>query len=869
MTEELISFKEKPNTKEELNELLNPTIKKWFFSKFKEFSLPQLYGVYEVHSRNNVLISAPTGATKTLTSFLSILNELVDLSEKGFLENKIYCIYISPLKALNNDIFKNLVEPLEEIEKINGKNLGIKVAVRTGDTTQAERAIMLKKVPHILITTPESIALLLSSIKFRENLKNVDWIIVDEIHALAENKRGVHLSLSLERLQRLNSGMCRIGLSATIEPLVEIAKFLAGNERKCKIINVQFIKQLDLKVLSPLPDLIDTSFIDLNKETYNLLDKLIQEHKTTLIFTNTRSGTERVVHHLKTKFPNKYTKIDDNDSGKVESLIGAHHGSLSKEHRFQIEDALRKGKLRVVVCSTSLELGIDIGYIDLVICLGSPKSIARLKQRIGRSAHRLHATTKGRIIVLDRDDLVECSVMSKNAIEHKIDRVHIPNNCLDVLAQQIFGIALEEVIDLNELYKLIKKSYCYRNLDKNDFDNVIKYLSGEFSTLEDRNVYAKIWVNENKIGKRGKMARVIYMTNSGTIPDESNVKVKINDYSVGTVEEEFLEKLKKGDIFVLGGNTYEFKFSRGTVAQVVSAEGKRPTVPSWFSEMLPLSFDLANEVGRFRHLMEQKLKTQTREEIIKFINEFLYLDKNAAEAIYNYFKEQYNFLEIPHYKKILIENYKDEKGKMYVIFHTLYGRRVNDALSRSLAYIIGLTQHRDVEISFNDNGFYLSYEKNVNVIKAFNSLKTKELKRVLEFAIDKSEVLKRRFRHCAMRSLMILREYKGRRKRVGRQQVSSMILMSAVKRISNDFVILKEARREIMEDLMDIENTLKILDEKEKGNLEIKEVNSVIPSPFALNLIVQGYSDILKMEDRIEFLKRMHKMILAKISIKK
>ena len=226
---ELITYKEKPNTQKELEQILNPTIKKWFFSRFKEFSLPQLYGVYEVHSRNNVLISAPTGATKTLTAFLSVLNELVDLAEKNLLENKIYCIYISPLKALNRDIYTNLVEPLKEIEKFVGRELPIRVAVRTGDTTQAERAAMLKHIPHILITTPESIALLLSSIKFRENLKNVDWLILDEVHALAENKRGVHLSLSLERLQRLNPGLCRIGLSATIAPLDVVSKFLVLN----------------------------------------------------------------------------------------------------------------------------------------------------------------------------------------------------------------------------------------------------------------------------------------------------------------------------------------------------------------------------------------------------------------------------------------------------------------------------------------------------------------------------------------------------------------------------------------------------------------------------------------------------------------
>ena len=869
MNKELITFKKEPDKDEDLLKLLNPTVRKWFTSKFKEFAPPQKYAVLEIHSRQNVLVSAPTGSGKTLTSFLSILNELVDLAEKNQLENKIYCVYISPLKALNRDIYKNLIEPLKEIEKIAGKELPIRVAVRTGDTTQAERALMLKKVPHILITTPESVALLLSSIKFRENLKNVDWVIIDEAHALAENKRGTHLSLSLERLQRLNPGICRVGLSATVAPIEEIAKFLVGNNRTCKIIDIQFIKQRDLKVISPLPDLIDMNFSNLNKETYNLLDQLIQDHKTTLIFTNTRAGTERVVHHLKTKFPHKYKRIDEKDSTKVESLIGAHHGSLSKEHRFQIEDALRQGKLKAVVCSTSLELGIDIGYIDLVICLGSPKSVARTLQRIGRSGHQLHAVTKGRIIVLDRDDLVECSVMLKDAVENKIDKVHIPKNCLDVLAQQIFGIALEEVIDVDELYKIITQSYSYKDLSKTDFMNVIKYLSGEFSSLEDRYVYAKIWFNDNKIGKRGKMARVIYMTNSGTIPDESSVKVRIGEVAIGTIEEEFLEKLKRGDIFVLGGNTYEFLFSRGTVAQVRNAEGRRPTVPSWFSEMLPLSFDLALDIQRFRMLMAQKIKNYPKQEVIDFINTYLYVDKNAAEAIYNYFKEQNDFLEIPHSKKILIENYQDEKGKKYVIFHTLYGRRVNDVLSRASAYVIGLTQHRDVEISFNDNGFYLSYEKNVNVIKAFNSIKSKDLRKILELAIEKSEILKRRFRHCALRSMMILREYKGHRKRVGRQQVSSMILMTAVRRISNDFIILKEARREIIEDLMDIESAMKIIEEKESGNIEIKETNTLIPSPFAFNLIAQGYSDVLKMEDKVEFLKRMHKLVLAKISIKK
>src|SRR3989344_7416163 len=307
----MITYAEKPYKPEQIKHILNPIINKWFFTRFQEFSLPQLHGVMEIHSRNNILVSAPTGATKTLTAFLSILNELIDSSEKGILENRVYAVYVSPLKALSEDIKVNLTEPLKEMEKIAGKKLHIRVGVRTGDTTASEKAAMLKHPPHILITTPESLAIVLSSIKFKELLNNVEWLIVDEIHALAENKRGVHLSLSVERLQRISSSMTRVGLSATIAPLEEIAKFLVGYEngklRSCKIVDVQFIKNMDLKVLSPVPNLVDMEHVMMHNAMYSLIDDLIQSHMTTLIFTNTRSATERVVHHLKEKFPKKYT----------------------------------------------------------------------------------------------------------------------------------------------------------------------------------------------------------------------------------------------------------------------------------------------------------------------------------------------------------------------------------------------------------------------------------------------------------------------------------------------------------------------------------------------------------------------------------
>lgn len=859
----MVGYMEKAYKPEQIRHILNPLVDKWFFTRFKEFSLPQLYGVMEIHSRNNILVSAPTGATKTLTAFLSILNELIDSSEKGILEERIYCVYVSPLRALSEDIKVNLVEPLKEMEKIAGKKFNIRVGVRTGDTSTSEKAKMLKHPPHIFITTPESLAIVLTSIKFKELLKNVEWLIVDEIHALADNKRGVYMSLSMERLQRISTQLTRVGLSATIAPLEEIARFLVGYEnekiRPCKIVDVQFIKDMDLKVLSPVPNLVDVEHVIMHNSMYSLIDDLIQHHRTTLIFTNTRSATERVVHHLKEKFPKKYAEN-----------IGAHHGSLSKRLRHNIEERLRKGELKVIVSSTSLELGIDIGYIDLVICLGSPKSVARFLQRAGRSGHKLHDTVKARIIVLDRDDLVECAVLVKSAIEKKIDTIHIPRNCLDVLAQQIHGMSLEQRWKARELFSLIRQSYCYNELEWKDFVEILDYLSGKYVSLEDRHIYAKIWYDEEtgEIGRKGKMSRVIYMTNIGTIPEESFITVKVGEEIIGHIDEAFLERLRRGDVFVLGGEKYEFLHAKGMVAYVNASVYRPPTIPSWFSEMLPLSFDLALDIGRFRKLMNEMLcANKEKNEILNFIFSYLYLDKNASESIYEYFYEQFHYAEVPSHSRIIVEHYTEPNSKRRcAIFHTLYGRRVNDCLSRAVAFAVSRAQHRDVEIGISDNGFYVASDKSVNVMHAFNLIKSKELRKVMDIAIEHTEVLRRRFRHCASRAMMILRSYKGHEKRVGRQQVSSMILLNAVKRINPDFCILKEARREVLEDLMDIENTKKLIEGIEQKKVLIKEISTSLPSPFAFNLVLQGFTDIMKIEDKAEFVRRLHEQIMAKIS---
>lgn len=874
----MIKWIDKPNTDEEIFASLHPVVAKWFKEKFGSFCDSQKHAIIPIHHRKNILVSAPTGSGKTLCAFTSILNYLITLAEKYELENKVYCVYVSPLKALSKDIEVNLKEPLAEMEKIAGKEFGIRIATRTGDTTTEEKTAMLKRAPHILITTPESLAIVLSSKKFVNALKAVEFVIVDEVHALA-NKRGVHLSLSLERLNALSViEPVRIGLSATIAPLEEVAKFLVGYKddekpRDCLVADVQFVKKFDLKVLSPVPDLIDTNANEMQKSLYSSIDELIQNHKTTLIFTNTRSATERVINHLKEMFPGRYEAMEE--------TIGAHHSSLSKALRHSVEQRLREGKLKCVVTSTSLELGIDIGYIDLVILLGSPKSVARLLQRTGRAGHKLHNISKGRIVVLDRDDLVECSVMLKEALERKIDKINFPKNCLDVLAQQIFGMALQQKWNIDELFAVVRKSYNYHKLSREDFFSIISYLAAEYAGLERRNVYAKIWYDEKtrEIGKKGKLARMIYMTNIGTIPDEAFANVIIatpydrKDEKIGKIDEAFLERLKKGDVFVLGGSKYEFLYSKGMNAYVNASVYRPPTIPSWISEMLPLSFDLALAIQRFRRLVSEMFDSKKKEDKIKeFIENYCYVDKNSVEAIYNYLYEQYHYTKgkMAHENLLIIERYIDKEEKQYCLVHSLYGRRVNDALSRALAYLVARFGKRDVEVGINDNGFFIASRWPMQIEKALKLLSEKPevLREILEEAIDKTEVFKRRFRHCATRSLMILRSYKGTSKTVGKQQMKSDFLLGAVKKISNDFPILKETKREILEDLMDINNAIQVLKWIKDKKIKVETIITDVPSPFSLNLITQGYADLMKIETKIEFLKRMHKAVMDRIGKK-
>lgn len=892
-----IQFVDEQNASDNLPEEFEPYVKEWFSDSFESLSPPQRHSFQLIHEQENSLICAPTGSGKTLSAFLSTLNELFAAGEEGELDDGIQVLYISPLRALNNDIQRNLEEPLKGIKK-KAEEMGhevpeVRSAVRTGDTTDAEKSKMLEDPPNILITTPESLGILLNSPKFKEHLRTVRYTIVDEIHSLCENKRGVHLSLSLERLQEMaNQDFARIGLSATQAPIDEIAKYLVGyrpeletskkevkgegatvtasnvvepeenDTRGCKIVDVAASKEIDLETVSPVRDLINTPADEVKEAMYDQIHEMVKDHESTIIFTNTRSATERIVNNLKERFPDYY-----------EENIGAHHSSMSRNVRLDVEEKLKSGELEVAVTSTSLELGIDIGSVDLVLQLGSPKGVARGIQRVGRSGHQIGEKAKGKMIVTDRDDAVECSVLTKCAKEDDLDRIQIPTRCLDVLAQHLVGMACEHRWDYGHALNVLRRSYCYQELSEEDYRKVLTYLAGEYE-LEDQNVYRKIWWDhgEELFGRSGKMTRVIYMTNIGTIPDESgyDVYTRGDKEYVGDLEEEFLDRLTKGDIFTLGGSTYKFSYAKGMKVYVDPAPNKAPTVPSWYSERLPLSYDLGIDIGRFRKQVAEQIELGAEaDDIIQWIMHNYYLDENTANSIYRYVEEQQKYVgEVSTHEEITVEKYFDEDGRQNFIFQTIYGRRTHDAIARIMAHLLQKRISSNVGMVIDDNGFILITPRQpINLEKLMEELCNCDLEKELKEAVKKTELMKRRFRHVGGRSLMILRNYQGDSKTVGQQQMKSHFLLSVVRnKHGEDFPMIQETYREIMEDAMDIKHAKEVVEglDSEEISWEVYDQRGA-PSPFSHNLLLQGSTDVVKMEDRKERLQKLHEQVMERI----
>ncbi|MDL5361295.1 ATP-dependent helicase [Halalkalicoccus sp. NIPERK01] len=902
---------------------LSPVVGEWWIDRFGEY-VPQNGGVFTppqreaiplVREGENALICAPTGSGKTLASFTAMIDDLIERDRRDGLENSVYCLYVSPLKSLANDIHRNLDVPLSEItDRLaeRDEDCEVRHAIRHGDTPDSERRRMLRETPHILNTTPETLAILLNSPKFKEKLSTVEYVIVDEIHSLAANKRGTHLSVSLERVEGIaERSPTRIGCSATVEPLDTIAEFLVGYEncetsrvsdtrttnsegrcaslgpraddasrerrdpREYEIVDTRFVREFDLELACPTDDLINTPPEVVQNRFYEGLYDLVSDHENTLVFTNTRSGAERVLQNLRERFG-----YDETDSG-------CHHGSLSKEARQRVEEGLKAGELDVVTTSTSLELGIDMPHVDLVVQVGSPKSVASLLQRVGRAGHQLGRTVTGRVIALDRDELIECAVMLKKAESGFVDRVFVPEGAMDVAAQHVYGMAINGVRPEREVRATLERAYPYREFTDREWESLMRYLTADYEGMEEKNVYAKVWrdtndppdgehhyeeypVGEHLIGKRGRLARVIYMTNVGTIPDSFTCSVftRAENERVGDLDENYLDTLDPGDVFVIGGRRFEFRYRRGSKVYV-DPTSARPTVPTWFSERLPLSYDLGREILTFKRDLLERHEAGGPPAVRNWLRGFP-IDDDSARALARMFDEQIRYAgpeSVSTDTRLAVEEERDRaeyKRRYYV--RSNYGRQFNEGFSRLLAYRCAQEANANVTVAVADNGFTLAMPLNrkIDLVGLIEGTDPDEVRDLLRDGLEGTDLLQRYFRINATRSLMILKRYKGYEKSASEQQVSSEMLLGFAGDLEG-FAVLEETYREILEDKLAVSAISTVLEAIRSGEvaLSIDRVDS--PSPLSFGLATLSASDVVLAEDESAVLREFHERVLESI----
>jgi ATP dependent helicase, Lhr family len=873
---------------------LHPAIQRWWIDRFADaagrsgglFTAPQRAAIPAVAAGEHVLVCAPTGAGKTLAAFTSILDELTRAGGAGELPDGVVCVYISPLRSLANDIERNLQRPLDAIATWMQQHTTaepIRQAIRHGDTDAAERRAMVQTPPHILNTTPESLAILLNAPRFREHLRSVRYVIVDEIHAVADNKRGTHLSVSLERLSALaDADPLRIGCSATVEPIDRIAAFLGGTgddgePRAVEVVDARFTRTFDIELLTPVADLVTTPSAQIQEAVYQRLHRLIDAHTNTLVFTNTRSGAERILAGLRERFPDTYT---------AESS-GCHHGSLARPQREAVEAGLKAGDLRVVTTSTSLELGIDMPHIDLVVQIGSPKSVAALLQRVGRAGHHLGAEVVGRVLVTDRDELIECAVMLQAALDGEVDAIDIPEGGYDVATQHVYGMAIAAVRPVAEARAILRRAYPYRHFSVADWETLERYLRAAYPGLDDRHVYPKIWCDTNGppaddhyrprfeegerlMGKRGRLARMIYMTNIGTIPDSFSCQVYLRDGStwVGSLDEGYLDTMDPGDVFQLGGGRYAYRYRRGSKVYV-DPSSARPTIPSWYSERLPLSADTADGVAQFTAALMREFDRGGIAAAREWLRSYP-IDEDAVRAIAGMVDLQRRFIgadATATTDRIVIEEETDEvsyRRRFYV--HAPFGRRVNDGLSRVVAHHCADRYDTNVSVAVADLGFTVEMPLNrhVDLVEVLETLAAADLRAELLAALEGTDLLAKYFRINAARSLMILRRYKGSERSAAQQQVSAEMLLSFASGLE-DFAVIEETYREVLDDRLATPRTEAILSSVAAGERRIVHHRVPAPSPMAFGLATLSSSDVIMAEDRAAVLAEFHERVVAAV----
>jgi ATP-dependent Lhr-like helicase len=836
----------------------HPIVRAWFDSRFRQASAIQEAGWPLIGGGHDVLLCAPTGSGKTLAAFLWSINQLVIEAQSGFLPDQVAVLYVSPLKALANDIRLNLQEPLDGVRAAAGATAlaPIRAGLRTGDTPAGERGAMLRRPPHILVTTPESLFILLTSSRFREKLESVRWIIVDELHAMAGNKRGAHLAITLERLERMvkartGNRPVRIGLSATLNPIEELGRFLTGAqvessgrriERPCRIVRTgDGPRQLDLQVLAPGPELGPLATHPHWDAVYDKIAELIGEHRTTLVFTLSRRWAERIAIALQKRVG--------------EQAVMAHHGSMARAERLAAEQRLKRGELRAIVATASLELGIDVGAVDLVCQIDSPKSIAAAIQRIGRSGHALGQTPKGRFFAMTLDDLLECGAAVRAIREGRLDQVEIPTGCLDVAAQQIVAIAAEEgEIGEAELLRVLRGAHNFAGLDAAQIRQLLEQMAAE---LPERiqGAYPKIFYDRaaGRIRPR-RAARLAAITCGGTIPEAGNYDVVIESQQrkIGDVEEDFAQESSRGDVFALGSMPWQIqRISRGRL-MVEPAPGMAPTLPFWMAEATGRTAALSGEINQLRHDIARRLSDP--DEAQQFLIAECALEPAVAVQAVNYVRRGYEALgAIPDEHAVVAERFFDGLGGTQIVLHSPLGIRLNRGLGLALRKRLCQSFDFEIQASATDDGVLLALNSRHSfpLEEVFTFLNSRTLRDTLVQALLAAPMFEVRFRHVATRALSVMRNSRGRKVPTWIQRLRSQDLTVALfpqqqacfdnkpaKVEIPDHFIIQETIRECLEESTDIKRLCALMAGIERGSVRTLAVDSIAPSVFAQRLLL-------------------------------
>jgi ATP-dependent Lhr-like helicase len=841
----------------------HPAVATWFARHFAAPTPAQAEAWPRIQAGRNVLIAAPTGSGKTLAAFLAAIDELVRQGVDTPLPDETLVVYVSPLKALSNDIQKNLAGPLAGIRKAlvaqGHPDVEIRTLVRTGDTPQAERASMRKRPPHIVVTTPESLYVLLGSESGRRMLSTTRTVIVDEIHALAGNKRGSHLALTLERLAALTATPpVRIGLSATQKPIEEVARFLAGTAGACDVVDTGHVRARDLGIEVPSSPLEAVMSHEVWEQVYARLAQMAQEHRTTLVFVNTRRMAERAARHL---------------SG----LLGAdrvmsHHGSMSKELRHKAEQRLKAGDLSVLVATASLELGIDIGDVDLVCQLGTPRAIATFLQRAGRARHQVGGVPKARIFPLSRDELVECTALLEAVAQGELDRLHIPSQPLDVLAQQIVAEVAAQEWREDDLHALVRRACPYAALTREAFLEVVRMLADGFST---RRGHSASYVHRDAVngvlrGRRG--ARLTALTSGGAIPDNADYDVVLEPAGqlVGTVNEDFAVESLAGDIFQLGNTSYRIRRVEAGRVRVEDANGAPPTIPFWLGEAPARTAELSHAVSRLRDEVGEALDaTANRDDTITALAQRTHTSEDGLAQVVDYLAAARAALgTLPTQHTVVLERFFDESGGMQLVIHSPFGSRVNRAWGLALRKRFCVKFNFELQAAATEDAIVLSLSTSHSFALAdvARYLHSNSVRQVLTQATLDSPMFTARWRWIAGTSLALPRFRGGRKVPAPLQRMRAEDLIAAVfpdqiacaenivgEREIPDHPLVRQVLHDCLYEAMDIEGLEAVLRGIEQGRIEVVARDLTAPSPLALEILTArpyAYLDDAPLEER-------------------